>query len=198
MQKQKKTRKPLWFLKEWLAHKGIKQARLVEALDHSKSEISTWVKGGRRFNSEFLEEAAAYLKVPPGYLFWEPPERREALLVGKVGAGAEITRFEEGGVLAGIELPPWIDAPNVAEIDGDSQHPLQAGWQVFYGPEHQGVSDNCIGKLCVVQIKNGPTLLKTLKRGSRKGLFRLESWNAPAREDVQIEWAAKVLNIVPK
>ena len=32
--------------------------------------------------------------------------RQEALLVGKVGAGAEITRFDEGSVLEGIEPPP--------------------------------------------------------------------------------------------
>ena len=82
--------------------------------------------------------------------------------------------------IAGIaERPPGVDAPNVAEISGDSQYPLQEGWLIFYGPEHQGVDEDCLGKLCVVQVKDGPTLLKTLKRGSRKGLFRLESWNAP-------------------
>jgi len=124
--------------------------------------------------------------------------RVEALLVGKVGAGSEITRFDDGTALAGIEPPPGLDAPNVAEISGDSQYPLQEGWLIFYGAEHQGVAEDCLGKLCVVQVKDGPTLLKTLKRGSRKGLFRLESWNAPPREDVKLLWAARVLDIRPR
>jgi len=53
-------------------------------------------------------------------------------------------------------------------------------------------------KLSVVQVKDGPILLKTLKRARRKGLFRLESWNAPPREDVAVQWAAKVLDIRPR
>lgn len=124
--------------------------------------------------------------------------RPEALLVGKVGAGSEIIRFDEGTVLAGVEAPPGIEAPNVAEISGDRQHPLQEGWRIFYGPEHQGIAEECLGKLCVVQVKDGPTLLKTLKRGSRRGLFRLESWNAPPREDVKLLWAARVVFIQPR
>ncbi len=79
-----------------------------------------------------------------------------------------------------------------------ASYPLQEGWLIFYGPEHQGVSDDCMGKLCVVQVKDGATLLKTLKRGSRKGLFRLESWNAPPREDVKLAWAARVIDIRPR
>lgn len=116
----------------------------------------------------------------------------------RLGAGKIIDRFDEGTVLAGVEPPPGVDAPNVAEISGDSQYPLQEGWLIFYGPEHQGVGEDCMGKLCVVQVKDGPTLLKTLKRGSRKGLFRLESWNAPPREDIKLAWAARVIDIRPR
>jgi hypothetical protein len=122
----------------------------------------------------------------------------EALLVGKVGAGAEITRFDEGTVLEGIEPPPGLGICNAAIISGDSQYPLQEGWLIFYGAEHQGIAEDCIGKLSVVQVKDGPILLKTIKRAARKGLFRLESWNAPPREDVRVEWAAKVLDIRPR
>src|ERR1700722_10233429 len=120
--------------------------------------------------------------------------RAEALLVGKVGAGAEITRFDEGTVLEGIEPPPGLGICNAAIISGDSQYPLQEGWLIFYGAEHAGISEDCIGKLSVVQVKDGPILLKTIKRARKKGLFRLESWNAPPREDVALEWAAKVLD----
>lgn len=122
----------------------------------------------------------------------------EALLIGKVGAGAQVERLDHPDVLAGIPLPPDLDAPNAAIIEGDSQHPLEEGWLILYGPENQGIYDSCIGKLCVVKVKDGPTLLKTLKRGSRKGLWNLESWNAKTREDQKIEWAARVMVIRPR
>lgn len=125
-------------------------------------------------------------------------KEREALLVGKVGAGAEIHRFDHPDVLAGYPLPEGIEAPNVAEIEGDSQYPLRPGWLIFYGPENQGVDDGCMGELCVLQVVDGPTLLKTPKKGSKKGLFRLESWNAPPREDVKLAWCAPVKMILPR
>jgi hypothetical protein len=118
--------------------------------------------------------------------------------VGKVGAGAEIVRFQEGTVLEGIEPPPGVNQCNAAVIVGDSQYPLQDGWIVFYGPEFQGIGEECVGKMSIVQVLDGPILLKTLVRGRRKGLWRLESWNAPPREDVRVEWAAKVIDIRPR
>lgn len=124
-----------------------------------------------------------------------PSTRPEALVVGYVGAGAEVHRFEDGVVLESVEAPPSANGYNAARIRGDSQFPLQDGWLIFYGPEHQGVGEDCEGELCVVEVKNGPTLLKTLRRGSKKGLWRLESWNAPPKDDVQVAWAARVTHI---
>jgi|SRR6185437_9348467 len=183
---------------------GLNQPALARAASRPRHPVSQQVVqhllSGRNETSKHLPAIAEALHVSLDWLATGKNRgaRPEALLVGKVGAGSEITRFDEGTVLAGIEAPAGVDAPNVAEISGDSQYPLQEGWLIFYGPEHQGVAEDCVGKLCVVQVKDGPTLLKTLKRGSRKGLFRLESWNAPPREDVKLAWAAKVVFIKPR
>jgi hypothetical protein len=190
---------------------GLNQPGLARAASRPRAPVSQQVVqhllSGRNNTSKHLPAIAAALDITTDWLATGKNDirgnrggrrRAEALLVGKVGAGSEIIRFDEGTVLAGIEAPPGVDAPNVAEISGDSQYPLQEGWLIFYGPEHQGVAEECLGKLCVVQVKDGPTLLKTLKRGSRRGLFRLESWNAPPREDVKIVWAARVIDIRPR
>jgi hypothetical protein len=186
---------------------GMNQPALARAASRSRHAVSQQVVqhllSGRNETSKHLPAIAEALNVSLDWLATGKGPRMgarpvEALLVGKVGAGSEITRFEDGTVLAGIEAPAGVTAPNVAEISGDSQYPLQEGWLIFYGPEHQGVPEDCIGKLCVVEVKDGPTLLKTLKRGSRKGLFRLESWNAPPREDVKLSWAARVVYIKPR
>lgn len=198
MRKQIPNRR--WFAKEWLKAKGVRQAAIVAGTNHNKSEVSQWVSEKRRFNADVLEEFARIIGVPASDLLKHPSEvmGKEAVLTGRVGAGAEVIRLDQPDILGGVPLPAGIDAPNVAEIEGDSQYPLLAGWRIFYGPENQGVAEERLGKLCVVQVKDGPTLLKTLKKGSRKGLFRLESWNAPPREDVKLEWAAEVKGIIPK
>jgi phage repressor protein C with HTH and peptisase S24 domain len=183
---------------------GLNQPGLAKAASRPRAPVSQQVVqhllSGRNSTSRHLPAIADALGVSLDWLAGGKGRSRgaEALLVGKVGAGSEIIRFDEGTVLAGIEPPTGVDAPNVAEISGDSQYPLQEGWLIFYGPEHQGVAEDCIGKLCVVQVKDGPTLLKTLKRGSRRGMFRLESWNAPPREDVKLAWAARVIDIRPR
>jgi phage repressor protein C with HTH and peptisase S24 domain len=187
--------------------KGLNQPGLAEAAsrfsDRPVSQQSVQqLLSGRNQTSKHLYAIARALGTSADWLkTGRHPKARafpESLLVGKVGAGAEIIRPDEGTVLEGVEAPAGVDAPNVAEIAGDSQYPLQEGWRIFYGPEHQGVADDCIGKLCVVEVRDGPTLLKTVKRGSRKGLFRLESWNAPPREDVRLVWAARVVFIQPR
>lgn len=185
---------PGWYVHEWLKHRNLKQRDLVDRTEWNKSQISEWVGGKERWNRDVLNGLARAIGVEPADLL-RPPQ--ESLLIGKVGAGAEIHRLEHPDILAGIPVSPGLNAPNVAMIEGDSQYPLQEGWLIFYGAENQGVPDECIGKLSVVQIKDGPTLLKTLKRAAKKGLFRLESWNAPPREDVHLEWAAKVKEIRP-
>lgn len=184
----------------------LNQPKLAEAASRHGRKVSQQVVqhllSGRNQTSGYLPELAAALGVSLDWLAGGkgrgPSAKRQALLVGKVGAGAEITRFDEGVVLASLDPPPGVDNCNAAEVEGDSMYPqMEAGWIVFYGPEHNGIPEECVGKICVVQVKDGPTLLKRLRRGSRKGLWRLESWNAPVRDDIKLEWAARVIDIRP-
>lgn len=185
----------------------MNQPQLSEAASRHGRKVSQQViqhlLSGRNQTSGLLPEIAAGLGVSLDWLAsgkggGGAKHRREALLVGKVGAGAEIIRFDEGVVLGGIVPPPGLGVCNAAEVAGDSMYPLQEGWIIFYGQEHGGIPEECVGKLSVVQVKDGPTLLKTLKKGSKRGLWRLESWNAAPREDVKVEWAAKVIDIRPR
>lgn len=130
--------------------------------------------------------------------------RRKPLapVVGEVGAGAEVFPFDDfpqGGGIEMVDAPPGEDGCVAVKIKGDSQYPLQEGWLIFYRRLDSGVDErNCLGKLCVVKINDGATMLKTLRRGTSKHHYRLESWNAPPREDVVLEWASPVLDIRPR
>jgi phage repressor protein C with HTH and peptisase S24 domain len=128
--------------------------------------------------------------------------RRERLVpvVGYVGAGAEMHPFDDfpmGQGLEHVEPPPGEGDCLALRIRGDSMHPFQEGWLVFYRRDFEGVPENCVGQLCVVQVKDGPILVKILRKGTRKKAWRLESWNAATRDDVKLDWASKVIDIRP-
>lgn len=124
-------------------------------------------------------------------------------VVGYVGAGAEVfpeDAHPKGQGLDMVDAPPDGATDCVAvKIRGDSMYPLGDGWLIFYRRHQEGVPDDCLNKLCIVRVHDdGPTLLKTLKRGRAPKLWTLESWNAPARENVRLDWAARVLDIRPR
>jgi len=126
--------------------------------------------------------------------------KRYVPVVGYVGAGAEMHPFDDhpqGQGLEQVEPPPGETDCLALRIRGDSMHPFQEGWLVFYRRDFDGVPENCVGQLCIVQVKEGPVLVKVLRKGAKKKSWRLESWNAPPREDVKLDWASKVIDIRP-
>lgn len=188
-------------IKDRIAELGKSQRWLADEVKIKQPSINAIIHGNAQGTKHILKIAAA-LGVQPTWLTEEsgpklPAKPREAILVGKVGAGAHVTRFPEGVVLEGIEPPPGVDECLAARIEGDSMYPFEDGWLIFYADEHRGVAERCIGSLCVVGLKDDTTLVKKLKRGSHRGTWRLESWNAPPREDVQVLWASKVIDIRP-
>lgn len=123
--------------------------------------------------------------------------RNGAILIGKFESD-EVKRFADGPKLSGSEAPSGTNAPSIIEADGIPPLPFRKGWLVFYGPERRGVSEECLGKLCVVQVKDGPTLLKTVTAEKRTGFFKLESWHNPEQQNLKLDWAARVLDIKPR
>lgn len=124
----------------------------------------------------------------------------EVPVVAFVGAGAEINPMDDHAKGSGLEMvppPPGVTECVAAVIKGDSMHPLRDGWLIFWVRDYHGVNEDCIGKLCVAQILDGPCLVKEVHKGSKAGFFNLLSWNAPARHDVRLEWAAPVIDIRP-
>ena len=124
-------------------------------------------------------------------------------IVGYVGAGAEIFPFDDhmqGNGFEEIECPPGVDPETTValRIKGDSMMPfMPEGTIVYYSERFDGGCADYVNKLCVVKIKDGPTLLKILKKGYSKGRFNLMSYNADMIEDARLEWCAKIIFIKP-
>lgn len=118
-----------------------------------------------------------------------------------IGAGAEVHPIDDhprGEGIEKVDPPQGITGCVALKIRGESMHPLRDGWLLFYQKKQDGVPDDCLGQLCVVQVKDGPLLVKELRRGSKKKRFTLISWNASPREDIEVEWAAKIVDIRPR
>lgn len=122
-------------------------------------------------------------------------------IVAYIGAGAEvfpINDYPKGGAVEFVDPPPFTDRSLVAaRVRGDSMYPIQDGWIVFWAEGAASVPQDCINKLCAVQITDGPCLVKILRPGSTPNLFTLESWNAPLRSNVVLDWAARIVDIRP-
>lgn len=120
-------------------------------------------------------------------------------IVGKAGAATDgVVVFAEGhGGFGTVMLPEGASANSVAiEVEGYSMGLLADGALVFYS-DRLAPSDDMIGTIVIVETDNGEVLLKRLLRGSRQGLFDLESLNGPTLRDRRLRWAAHIDSLVP-
>lgn len=134
--------------------------------------------------------------VKPGRTAAEKP--RTIDLLGYVGAGAETHFFGEQQRLGEVSAPPDATENTVAvEIRGDSLGSFFDRWLVFYDDVRRPVTADLIGALCVVGLSDGRILIKKIQRSRTKGRFHLIAQHAEPILDVEIEWAARVKNMMP-
>jgi phage repressor protein C with HTH and peptisase S24 domain len=143
---------------------------------------------------EAARDYARAFKVSPGWLLTgEGSKRRQTgQLIGYVGAGDQIFPFD-GELGEETELPPGTP-PNLAavKVRGHSMHPRYKHGEVIFYANETRAPDELIGEECIVRLADGRMLVKTIRKGSRRNRFNLESYNAPLLEDQRIEWAARV------
>lgn len=172
--------------------------------------------GGRDFGPDEAERYARRFKVSPEWLLTgaamngadqvldTPVDNGDSAgtvpVVGYVGAGAKAHYYSlERDELDTVPAPEGTTPETVAvEIRGSSLGPMFDRWLAFYDNVQRPATEDLIGKLCVIGLSDERVLIKRLERGRRKGLYRLMSNTEPPIEDVPIEWAARVKNMVPR
>ena len=118
-------------------------------------------------------------------------------LAGYVGAAQTVFQFDEDG--AGyVEAPPGASSTTEAvEVRGESMLPLYEDGTLLYYSQ-QLPPEMMVGRRVVVRLADERVLVKSLRRGSERGLYTLVSLNAPDIEDVVVEWAAPIDWIKPR
>jgi DNA-binding XRE family transcriptional regulator len=181
----------------------------ARAFGWGQSTYISHENGTRGLKPTIAEKYARAFRVTPEWLLYGnkgkkaqalAAERRTVPLVGYVGAGATAHFFGDQGQLGDVPAPEGSSDETVAvEIRGDSLGALFDRWLVFYDDVHRPVTADQVGRLCVVGLLDGRILIKKIQRSrAKQGLFHLLSNTEAPILDVEIEWAAKVLNMVPQ
>lgn len=165
--------------------------------------------GTRKVNPDKAKEYAKAYRKPVEWLLYgtipkkaAPPETPQNVpLVGYVAAGSRAHFFEDMRDGAEqVKAPAEATEDTVAvEVRGESLGPAFDRSKVFYNDVRSPVTDDLLGRLCVVGLDDGRIMVKTLQRSkSRRGLFHLLSNGVePPILDVVVEWAARVIAIRP-
>ena len=151
-------------------------------------------------------KATAYAKafgVTPQFLrFADATESGAAQVkvVGWVGAGDAAHFYDSAqGPFDHVPAPAFATPQTVAaEVRGESLGRMFDGWLVFYDEVHAPVTPDQLGKLCVVHLVDGRTLVKVVKQSREPGLFDLLSETEAAIKDQEILWAARVTGMQPR
>ena len=149
-----------------------------------------------------LSKLAFGLDWPTGKILREHVDQLVSSVVvrGLIGAGAEIfMEAEQIGPegLEEIELAIVVSPDALAfRVQGESMYPrYDDGDIVICGRDGIAVEE-LVNWEAAVRTSDGRRFLKRLRRGSRPGLFDLESHNAAPMRGMVIEWASVIEHVV--
>lgn len=175
----------------------LSQAKFAELVGVTQPTVSRWERGVDEPEDIHIAKMAALAGITePQFRYGETGinGKLSAPAVGYVDIG-ESVQFVEG--LEPVELPPELSAEGLKAliVRGNAFRPLRDGWRIYYKPDHDGIPDECINDLCVIELEDGRTFIKELRRGSESGTYTLNSWNAnvDAIENVRVRRASLVL-----
>lgn len=122
-------------------------------------------------------------------------------VVGYVGANPEgVVLFATGHDPAElVPIPPGgAETARALKVVGHSMHGVaDDGALIYFEDQRTPPSPDMLGQVVVVEVDTDEVLVKRLLRGSRPGLYDLESVAGPARRDARLRWAAHITAIIP-
>lgn len=199
---------PFERLKKARENAGFAQAvDAARAFGWPESAYISHENGHRGIRPRVAERYAKGLKVTAEWILYGKqskgsgvkPVDRQVPLVGYVGAGAAAYFFGDQGDLGSVTAPDGSSETTVAvEIRGESLGALFDRWLVFYDDVRRPVTTDQLNRLCVVSLRDGRILVKKIQKSRSPGLYHLLSNTEAPILDVEIEWAAKVKNMVPQ
>jgi repressor LexA len=188
-------------LRRIMERKKVKPTTLSQRVGSSKTLVADLLTKVSDVQFGTLAKLAGALDVDIGELLALP----RVPIVGKIGAGGSVIYLavRDEDALEPDETvlrPPGISGKLVAlMVQGSSMLPKYRDGDILYiQRNHDGILEDDVGDDCAVRLKSGETYVKQLAHGSKPGRFTLRSLNAPDMENVEVEWATRVLFIMPR
>ncbi|WP_131118402.1 helix-turn-helix domain-containing protein [Lichenihabitans psoromatis] len=179
--------------------RGWSQEDAASALGTTRNQYGKLENGTRRLSDKWIERAAEAYGIDAGEIVRGKPI--VVPIAGYVGAGAEMILFAEGqGNLGEVAGPDGTSDRTIAvEIKGESLGPFFNGWLVLFDDVRSPVTDDLIGRLCVVGLMDGRVLVKRLmKSRGPSSLFHLYGQFGDPILDIAVKWAAPVKTVMPR
>lgn len=174
------------------------QDEAAAAFGTTRNQYAKLEGGARRLSDVWIARAAAAYGIDAGEVVTD--RRAVVPVVGHVGAGSEAHFGTGQGPIDEVPAPDDATPQTVAvEVRGESLGTFFDGWLVFYDDVRSPVTDDLVGRLCVVGLEDGRVLVKKLFRSrGDPGRFDLHGQFGDPVIDVAVAWAAPVKSFAPR
>lgn len=176
---------------------GTNPNKLAKAGGFAVSAIYNYLSGASNTLSTAVLSKISHVTKTPVDVFLTGLNGTAYITVShRIGAGGILYPMDTRVL---VERPPGAPASAdllAAVIDEGGLHPLPSGWTVFYKAECVD-PDQLIGKLAVIRWSGGGErpMVRTVRRGSRPGVFTLHALDGQLTEDVTVLAAHEVVCI---
>lgn len=159
---------------------------------HTKGWLEDAVRIADRFGVR-----VEWLLAGRGHMKRASSDRSALPIVGYVAAQSEVT-IEGGEAPEPIGEVDSIDAEEVEGllVRGESAYPRYLDGDVVLVRRRPELPEDLLDQYAVVDVADGRSLIKIIRRGSKQTMFHLESFNAPLEMDVHIIRARAVVGSV--
>ena len=185
----------------------LKQARIAAGFKTAKQFADTHSipqptfalheSGRRGLTREVATAYAGWLGVSVEWLLTgklDAAARAPAMLRGYVGAGAEVHPFPDESGIEPIEAPPGCGGCDAYLVRGDSMEPVYRDGDILFPDSRTRSVEDIAGRDCVVQVHDGPRLVKRVHRGGGRSTVRLFSYaTQDLTDDLRIDWAQPII-----
>lgn len=185
-------------------------------LDRNRLKVQTWTKAAGMSESvvrHFLEGrsesmsdrtyarlAAGATKlleraIDPSALRGDPPPAAEVPIHHYVGAGDQVFPIDgNDDAIDYTEAPPGYQDGGAAIVRGESMRPLFEPGDIVFWRRLERPPTEATKRAVIVQVKDGPLLLKKVLPGTKKGFYYLLSLNptTPVMNDQPVEAIARI------
>lgn len=184
-----------------LKSQNWKQGDLAQHLGTTQASISRYVSAKQNpdyASGNAIIRLANSLGIPSDD-YVAPDRTMTAFIKGIVGLGETIEWIGDSTMSLGeVELPfPMKEGCIALEARGDSQFPRVKNGEILIVRFNGHTAADMVGQEAVVRLSDGTYLMKTIRRGYEPGRYNLESFNAPTRENAEVEQVAAVVAIIP-